>query len=140
MLKSHPPGSNKISIGHRPLWGHCPTNHLTPTYTHIGATGTADHLTLLRLFLFSTHFYFNLILIFLFFSFLTFSTNSALSQIPECSSFFYSSYQNFLLYILLSLDYLPYSFLHYFIVTRQIPYKSRAIVKSLSTMSSNDFE
>ena len=34
-------------MGRRPLWGRCP---LTPTYTHIGATGTADHLTLLRLF------------------------------------------------------------------------------------------
>ena len=51
MLKSQPPGSNKISIGHRPFRGRCPTHHLTPTYTHIGATGTADHLTLLRLFL-----------------------------------------------------------------------------------------
>ena len=46
-------GSNKNSIGHRPLRGRCPSNHLTPTYTHIGATGTADHLTLLRLFTFS---------------------------------------------------------------------------------------
>ena len=44
-----PPGSNKNSIGHRLLRGRCPSHHLTPSYTHIGATGTADHLTLLRL-------------------------------------------------------------------------------------------
>ena len=37
------------SIGHRPLQGRCPSHHHT-TYTHIGATGTTDHLTLLRLF------------------------------------------------------------------------------------------
>ena len=55
-LKSQHPGPNpslepkkKISIGHWPPRGRCPTNHLTPTYTHIGATGTADHLTLLQL-------------------------------------------------------------------------------------------
>ena len=45
-----PPGSNKNSIGHRLLRGRCPSQHLTPSYTHLGATGTADHLTLLRLF------------------------------------------------------------------------------------------
>ena len=45
----------KNSIGHRPLRGRCPSNHHTPTYTHIGATGTADHLTLLRLFFFLYH-------------------------------------------------------------------------------------
>ena len=43
---------NILSIGHRPLWGRCPSHHHTPTYTHRGAMGTADHLTLLRLFLF----------------------------------------------------------------------------------------
>ena len=37
------------SIGHRLLQGRCPSHHLTPSYTHIGATGTADHLTLLQL-------------------------------------------------------------------------------------------
>ena len=47
-----PPGSNKNSIGHRLLRGRCPSHHLTPSYTHLGATGTADHLTLLRLFFF----------------------------------------------------------------------------------------
>ena len=41
--------SEKNSIGHRLLRGRCPSNHHTSTYTHIGATGTADHLTLLRL-------------------------------------------------------------------------------------------
>ena len=41
---------NLLSIGHRPLRGHCPSHHHTLTYTHIGAKGTADHLTLLRLF------------------------------------------------------------------------------------------
>ena len=40
---------NSLSIGHRPHWGRCPSYHHTPTYIHIGATGTADHLTLLRL-------------------------------------------------------------------------------------------
>ena len=40
---------NLLSIGHRLLRGRCPSHHHTPTYTHIGATGTADHLTLLRL-------------------------------------------------------------------------------------------
>ena len=44
-----PPGSNKNSIGHRLLRGRCPFHHLTPSYTHLRATGTADHLTLLRL-------------------------------------------------------------------------------------------
>ena len=39
------------SVGHRPLRGCCLSNHLKPIYTHIGAMGTADHLTLLRLFL-----------------------------------------------------------------------------------------
>ena len=44
------------SIGHQPLWGHCPAptlncNHDLPEQ----GTGTADHLTLLRLFfLYST--------------------------------------------------------------------------------------
>ena len=42
--------SKLLSIGHRPLRGRCPSHHHTSTYTHIGATGTADHLTLLRLF------------------------------------------------------------------------------------------
>ena len=37
---------------HRSMASFCPSYHLTPTYTHIGATGTADHLTLLRLFFF----------------------------------------------------------------------------------------
>merc|ERR1712121_624089 len=57
--KSQPRGSNSslelqnlLSIGHRLLRGRCPSHHHTPTYTHIAATGTADHLTLLRLFLF----------------------------------------------------------------------------------------
>ena len=49
--KSQSWGSNKDSIGHRPLWGRCPSNYLTPSYTHIGATGTADHRTLWRLFI-----------------------------------------------------------------------------------------
>ena len=38
------------SIGHRPLWGRCPA--LTLNYNHDlprQGTGTADHLTLLRL-------------------------------------------------------------------------------------------
>ena len=48
--QSQPWGSNENSIGCLPLLGRCPSNHLTPTYTHTGATGTADHLTLLRLF------------------------------------------------------------------------------------------
>ena len=38
------------SISHRPLWGCCPSHHYTFTSTIMGATGTADHLTLLRLF------------------------------------------------------------------------------------------
>ena len=29
---------------------YCPSHHHTSTYTHIGASGTADHLTLLQLF------------------------------------------------------------------------------------------
>ena len=33
--------SDKNSIGHRPLWSRCPSNHLTPTNTHLGATGNA---------------------------------------------------------------------------------------------------
>ena len=41
---------NLLSIGHWSLLGRCPPYHRTSTYTHIGATGTADHLTLLRLF------------------------------------------------------------------------------------------
>ena len=36
-------------MGRRPLWGHCPSHIHTSTYTQMGATGTADHLTLLRL-------------------------------------------------------------------------------------------
>ena len=43
---------NLLSIGHRPLRGRCPSHHHTSTDTHVGATGTADHLTLLRLFSF----------------------------------------------------------------------------------------
>ena len=39
-------------IGHRPLQGRCPSHHLIPTYTNLGASGTADHVTLLRLFSF----------------------------------------------------------------------------------------
>ena len=42
--------SEKNSIGHRLLRGCCPSHHHTPTYTHIGAMDTANHLTLLRLF------------------------------------------------------------------------------------------
>ena len=42
------------SIGHRPLWGRCPapTLHYNLDLPKQG-TGTADHLTLLRLFLYS---------------------------------------------------------------------------------------
>ena len=36
------------SIGHRPLRDRCPSNHLMPTYTHLGVTGTTDYLMLLR--------------------------------------------------------------------------------------------
>ena len=36
-------------IGHWPLWGRCPSHHHISTYTNIGASGTADHVTLLRL-------------------------------------------------------------------------------------------
>ena len=49
MLKFKLDTQNLLSIGHRPLRGRCPSHHHTSTYTHIGATGTADHLTLLRL-------------------------------------------------------------------------------------------
>ena len=36
-------------MGHRPLQGRCPSHDLIPTYTNLGASGTADHVTLLRL-------------------------------------------------------------------------------------------
>ena len=37
-------------IGHRLLRGHYPSCRLIPTYINLGASGTADHITLLRLF------------------------------------------------------------------------------------------
>ena len=38
------------SIGHRPLWGHCPAPSLNFNHKLLRqGTGTADHLTLLRL-------------------------------------------------------------------------------------------
>ena len=37
-------------IGHWPLRGCC-SHHLIPTYSNLGASGTADHVTLLRLFI-----------------------------------------------------------------------------------------
>ena len=41
-------------IGHLPLWGRCPsTIYYITTYTNRGASGTADHITLLRLFFFT---------------------------------------------------------------------------------------
>ena len=37
-------------IGHRPLWGRCPAPSLNPNHNLLGqGTGTANHLTLLRL-------------------------------------------------------------------------------------------
>ena len=36
-------------IGHWPLRDRCPSHYLIPTYTNLGASGTADHVTLLRL-------------------------------------------------------------------------------------------
>ena len=41
---------NLQSIGHQPLWGRCPNNHHIFTLTNLGASGTADHVMLLRLF------------------------------------------------------------------------------------------
>ena len=31
--------------------GRCPSHHLIPTHSNLGASGTADHVTLLRLFI-----------------------------------------------------------------------------------------
>ena len=37
-------------VGHRPFRGRCSSHRLILTYTNIGASGTAEHVTLLRLF------------------------------------------------------------------------------------------
>ena len=62
-LKYQPSGSNPskealklLSIGYWPLWCRCPSNHQNFSYTYIGAMGTADHLTHLRLFIFFEEF------------------------------------------------------------------------------------
>ena len=45
------PSLGAHSVHHQPLWGHCTShNHILPN-TYLGATGSVDHLTLLRLFL-----------------------------------------------------------------------------------------
>ena len=48
------------SIGHRPLWGRCPAPSLNLNHKLLGqGTGTADHLTLLRLFILFFFSFFN---------------------------------------------------------------------------------
>ena len=47
-LDAQLPAPMCLSIGNLSFWGHCPC-HLIPSCTNLGASGTADHLTLLRI-------------------------------------------------------------------------------------------
>ena len=44
-------GPHELHLDHQCFWGRCPSHHLIPTYTNLGASGTADYLTLLQIFL-----------------------------------------------------------------------------------------